>query len=424
MPKLNTLTDNFDDNSLDTGKWTAGTSGSGASSAETGGQFVATLPTSSVGYAYIDSGTFDLSSSSITVELPVKPATTSGTEQALQLRFNSNNYIGYKVQSTILEMNHVIGGTLNTTTIPRDDAPQRWLRLSEDSGTIYWHTSPDGNTWTLQRTDTVSFDITSVKVRLHGGTWTSVASPGTAAFDNVNINLDDLPIYRNTAEGQSSGTTLTAANSGGGSGDAFDTVTVSGSLSVTYSSDMSMFGTQSYKVEPASSTALYIRPSISGAYAAGMQMYLYLPTYASTNQLFCAILSSGGAYSARMSINQEGRVIIANYAGSNVLISPTDLVPIGQWLRLDLATQVGSTTSNGRIVAQLSYTNSFTPFWSYDSGYATNTGTSALSEFRFGKLDTAPSISLFYMDNLAWRSGSIDFIPPESSAPQVAWFVT
>lgn len=419
MAKTHTLTDNFDDNSIDVSKWTAGSTGTGSSIAETGGQIVVTLPNSSIGYSFIESNLLDLTGSSVTVEFPTKPSGGNGVEQALQARLDSNNHASFKVYSATLEMTYLVGGVPNPTTISREDAAQRWFRLRELGGILYWETSPDRSTWTTQRSMAVAFDLSSVKIRLHGGCWQAVASPGTAAFDNFNL---DSPTYRNTAEGQANATALTAANSGGGSGNAFSTVTVTGSLAVTYSTDMSMFGAQSYKVVPNASTALYIRPTTSGAYTGACQMYLYLPTYADTNQLFLAIYNSTGSYPARLSIDATGTVRISNLAGSNVHVSSAGTIPTGQWARLDLSAQVGSGTTDGRIIAQGSLLNSFTPFWSYDSGYTTDTGTDTLAEYRFGKLDTTPNIALFYMDNIAWRNNMIDFIPPESSTPQLAWY--
>ena len=419
MAKVDTLTDNFDDNSIDNTKWTTGSTGSGSSIAETGGQLVVTLPSGVVGFSYADSDILDLTSSSVTVECPTRPNATNGTEQALQLRLDASNYLGFKMLPTTIELSHLIAGTQNSTNLSRDDRLQHWFRIRETGGTVYWETSPDRTNWTIQRSEAAAFDLSSVKVRLHGGCWQAVASPGTAAFDNFNL---ESPTFRNTAEGQANATALTAANSGGGSGNAFSTVTVTGSLAVTYSTDMSMFGAQSYKVVPNASTALYIRPTTSGAYTGACQMYLYLPTYANTNQLFLAIYNSTGSHPARLSIDATGTVRISNLAGSNVHVSSAGTIPTGQWARLDLSAQVGSGTTDGRIIAQASLLNSFTPFWSYDSGYTTNTGTDTLAEYRFGKLDTTPNIALFYMDGLAWRNNMINFIPPESSSPGITWF--
>ena len=95
---------------------------------------------------------------------------------------------------------------------------------------------------------------------------------------------------------------------------------------------------------------------------------------------------------------------------------PSQAIPVGQWIRMDLSVIVGRTSSNGRVKAQLSYANSFTPFWSYDSGYTINTGTTPFTI-------ASPIFAQGYADNIAWRFNVSDFIPPESSSPSIAWFV-
>lgn len=418
MPKVDSLTDNFDDNSIDNTKWTTGSSGSGSSIAETNGQLVVTLPSNVTGFSFVDSNTLDLTNSSAIVECPTRPNATNGTEQALQLRLNASNYVGFKLQPNSIEMAYSVGGTPNSTFITRDDRLQHWFKIRESGGTVYWETSPDRTNWTIQRSEAAAFDLSTVKVRLHGGCWQAVASPGTAAFDNFNL---ESPTFRNTAEGQPNSTTLTAANSGGGSGDAFSVYSTQGTISTTYSTDISMFGTQSYKVVANASSAVYIVSNTSGAYCGSSQMYLYIPAYPSPNQLFLLIYNTANSPTARFTINGNGAVLIGNVSGT-IHTSSAGTIPLNQWVRLDFAVQVGATTSNGRIVGQVSLQNSFTPLWSYDSGYSTNTGTDPLMSYQRGKLDSAPNIPLFYMDHIAWRNNMIDFIPPESSSPGVGWF--
>ena len=118
---------------------------------------------------------------------------------------------------------------------------------------------------------------------------------------------------------------------------------------------------------------------------------------------------TGGAFSCR----GDGVLTVGN------LDTPTTFsqaIPVGQWIRMDLSVIVGTTSSNGRVKAQLSYANSFTPFWSYDSGYTINTGTTPFTI-------ASPLFAQGYADNIAWRFNMSDFIPPESSSPSIAWFV-
>lgn len=418
-PAISTLTDDFNDNSIDTGKWTTGVA-AGSSITETGGQLVIAPPVSSTGYSYLDSNdTFSLIGSSLTVEFAGTISTATGVEQIMEIMIDDSNYIMFFIANTGAAMRLVTAAADDSTYTTRDDRMMHWARIRESSGTIYWETSPDRTNWTIQRSAPSTFSLTSLKVRLSAGCWQSVASPGTAKFDNINL---ESQTYRNTAEGQTNGTTLSAANSGGGSGDAYGVVTTSGTVSATYSTDMSVFGAQSYKVTSGTTSALYVRAQASGAYSGTCQMYLYLPTYADNNQLFIGMADSGGSYPARLSINQTGTIRINNYASSTIYTSSSGIIPTGQWIRLDLSAIVGSSTSDGRILAQASYANSFTPFWTYDSGASVNAGSNPITEYRFGKMDTTPNIALFYYDDSAWRPNMSAFIPPQSSSPSVGWF--
>lgn len=417
--KVSTLTEPF--NTLDTSKWDY-VDGDGTLTV-TGGELVVALLPSKSGYTYdlyTSKDTYDLTNSELVVEIPGRVNGSQGTEQQLLLMIDNNNLIGLMIDGPFYVMRIITAGSGSDTYYNPYPSNDRWWRIRESAGTIYWESSPDRSNWTILRSTASTFSITALKARLSVGTWQPIASPGTAKFDNINL---ETPVYRNTAEGQSNGTTLTAANSGSGSGDAFDIVTANGTIARTFSNELAMFGSQSYKVVPSSSSALFCRVNAPATtYSATLQMYLYLPTYADNNQMFMQIRSASAAVTD-ISINASGQVRIDNAVGGNVITTAAGVFPTGQWVRMDLSATVGTTTSNGRIMVQLSTQNSFTPFWSYDTGYVANTGTAALAEYRFGKLDTVPNIALFYFDNIAWRSNMIAFIPPESSSPGVAWFI-
>lgn len=223
-----------------------------------------------------------------------------------------------------------------------------------------------------------------------------------------------MALQRNTSEGQANGTILTAANSGGGSGDAFSTVTSSGTIAYVYSTDNSAFGSTSFKVTPSTSSALYCIASATSTNTGANQMYVYLTGYPSANQLFLNIRTASSNIAA-YNINQNGSLVIQNATGSVIYTSPAGIVSLYQWVRLDMYVEIGATTSSGRIVATASYTNSITPFWGMDTGNTTNTGTTNIAEYRFGKLDTTPNIGTFYFDNCAWDAGAAATIPPQTS---------
>lgn len=411
MAAIQTLVDNFDDNSIDSGLWSTGIA-AGSSITETGGQLVIAPPVSATGYSYMDSNaTYSLVGSSVTLELAGTISTSTGVEQIFEVMIDDNNYIMFFIANTGAGMRLVTAAADDSTYTTRDDRAMRWLRIREASGIIYWESSPDRSSWTVQRSAPSTFSLASVKVRLSCGCWQAVASPGTAIFDNLNVSPTT---YRNTAEGQTNGTTLTAANSGGGSGTAFGAVANNGNAVTIYSSDVAMFGARSYKTTASAggSTSMTILPP-ANTYCMNFQGY-FRTTAASADEgiMFMAAditNGTGGAFSC----TGGGTLTVGN------LDTPTTFsqaIPVGQWIRMDLSVIVGTTSSNGRVKAQLSYANSFTPFWSYDSGYTINTGTTPFTI-------ASPVFAQGYADNIAWRFNMSDFIPPESSSPSIAWFV-
>lgn len=415
--RIQTLTDNFEDGTVDTSKWTP-TVGSGHTVTETNGQLVMTLPGGG-GSSMVASGTYDLTRSSMTIEMAQLVTASADNQQKMYLS-NSNCTIGFSFTGSVLTFTETISpSTDNSTTTARDAANQRWVRLREALGTVYWETSPDRSTWTIGHSaSTSSLSVTSMQAYI-SATASSAAST-SAIFDNLNTASTT---FRNTAEGQPNGTTLSAANSGGGSGTAFDTYSTTGSGTATYSTDVSMFGSQSYKIVSGASQGVYLRSNTAAnAYAGTAQVYVYLTAYPTANTPFLIMYNSGSSSIAQFSVSAAGAFKISD-ASATPGTSADGMFPLNQWMRLDLSVNVGSTTSNGRIIAQASYANSPTYLWKYDSGTTRDAGTVALSEYRFGKLLGTPDIATFYIDNPGWRSNMIDFIPPESSTPKVAWFI-
>jgi hypothetical protein len=231
-----------------------------------------------------------------------------------------------------------------------------------------------------------------------------------------------MAIELNTAEGQADGTTLTAANSGGGSGDPLDQVVKSGTGAVVFSNDVAMFGTQSYKITSGATSAVYLMFDTTANIMGSCQMGIYITAYPSINQIVLNMRSvSGTTGICGLDINATGVVRLTNSAGGNAGTSGAVVVPLNTWVRLDMRAEVGTTTSNGRLAASMSLHNSPTPLWSVDTGYTTNAGTAAIGNYRFGKLDTVPTMATFYVDDLTDNVGDADFISPRPLAAG-AWF--
>ena len=72
--------------------------------------------------------------------------------------------------------------------VPYDPIAHRWLRLREQDGTLYFDARPTTGRWiTLIALPAGSWLDAPVSLRLEAGTYLSVAAPGEAHFDNLNL---------------------------------------------------------------------------------------------------------------------------------------------------------------------------------------------------------------------------------------------
>lgn len=93
-----------------------------------------------------------------------------------------NSYSGFRRQSTSLFMFEYISGVSDATGITYNSTSHRWLRFRESAGTILWDTSPDGLTWTNQRSKSAGTSYTTITPELY-----AESGSGTALLDNFNL---------------------------------------------------------------------------------------------------------------------------------------------------------------------------------------------------------------------------------------------
>ncbi len=276
-----------------------------------------------------------------------------------------------------------------------------------------------------------SFSTSSANLGTTNFAYLRIGKIGSSSSWNTAMYIDDVAqkqqasgfigpvtndgMKRNTTEGQASGTTLTAANSGGGSGYAFDGVSVSGTTTQTFSSAQAMHGSRSYAISGSATSTVEIYYNTPNDTTGTQQAYYYFTAYPSAT---CNVMSAySDEYISILSITNTGRLNTYTNVGL-VNQSTSGAIPLNTWVRLDLVTYVGTTNSNGRVQVKLSLGDSTSPVHSYDSGATTDTGIVPVTTYIFGKLDSAPSISTFYMDDVTiWQGTSgvnayLGIVPP------------
>lgn len=222
-----------------------------------------------------------------------------------------------------------------------------------------------------------------------------------------------MALRRFTAEGSPSGTTLTAANSGTGSGDALNTVFRANGATVAYSNVQAKRGLQSLLVTATAAIDEAIL-GFSGMTAnnAALEFYIYLssgPSLGATQ--IGQIRATGGI--ATYSLSTARVLTVLNAASSGVMTFASPL-SLNTWYRIALRAVPGTTTTNGTIEAAYYLGDSTTPVEPVFSSTAANAGVGGpgtVTDGRFGKLNGAGDL-IAYFDDPSVLDNSVGFIGP------------
>lgn len=196
--KMDSLTDNFNDDSFDTSKWTR----TNATQIEEQNQRIEMTTALAGNYVAMDSKTqYDLTGSQAYIRLvdggDVTESTVSSYEgYPLVLAKDANNSLTWLIgYSTIYAIKKVGGSTTNLQTDTWDADTYKWLRIREASGVVYWDYSTDGITWLNFTSATVAslFDISAMTAEISVGTWQAEANQVTMVVDSFNVDANGDP---------------------------------------------------------------------------------------------------------------------------------------------------------------------------------------------------------------------------------------
>lgn len=190
------LADNFDDNIVDTVKWPDNyNTGAGGAPTETGGR--ARVPCDTGFAAYASSPIYRLQDSYAFVQAFPSPGTgmTEAYSQFIILSDVTGTQIIFQIDTAtnLLLMTVQVGfADEGGHSLPYDPVEHAWLRIREDTGTLFWDTSPDGREWTTQHTDVspswVSENDLQVQLLAHcSPTVTGSPTGEFTEFDNFNV---------------------------------------------------------------------------------------------------------------------------------------------------------------------------------------------------------------------------------------------
>jgi hypothetical protein len=224
--------------------------------------------------------------------------------------------------------------------------------------------------------------------------------------------IDTQPVLACCFEGGTSGIAIPAGPGSGGptyaslgtaDGMLFDSVSVSGASTLTYSNTVAHSGSLSCQVYTPSTAACYLMWNSSGllgnpAAQTWFRIYLYQAANPASVHQLC-LLNVGGSRAGDLIINASGTLSMRNAAGT-VIITTTNTVPLSAWYRVE--GYVTSNASTGQMEVKLfDSPDSTTPTETQTSGANLNTLGGAITQVRFGPSSTGVTGMTYYMDDIA-----------------------
>jgi hypothetical protein len=182
-----TISDDFNDNTLDTQKWYK-LSAPDFTVAEQNGRLEITPASTSTNYdGYYSATTVDLTDSRISVEgvnIPTLP--NYGSYLFLS---DGVNYLLFGVGGVYdnLVLQHSVGGVMTQAVFNYNATAHRFWRIRHDraSDTVVFEASPDAVTWTALRTVPRQFPLNNLYAWLMVRQYATTSPTGTTVFDNL-----------------------------------------------------------------------------------------------------------------------------------------------------------------------------------------------------------------------------------------------
>src|SRR6185369_14511474 len=264
------VSDNFNDNSLDTSKWGtnlfSGFTNTSLGLNETSQRLeIGPLLQNTGGSNYRGvrtNSTYNFSGAYAFVELVQAPSSSTAADAMFTIGNDVDNYYRIYVSAGNLIGLKKIAGTKTTLfTVTYNSTNHRFLRIRNDSGSVYMDTATGSSgvpgTWTQQYTETwnSSISTSSIIFELKAGTWQSETNaPGTIIFDNFEV-----------ANSAAAAPTVSAISPTSGSTSGGTSVTVTGT-GFSAGATVSLGGTSATNVTVVSSTSI---TATTPAHAAG-----------------------------------------------------------------------------------------------------------------------------------------------------------
>lgn len=210
----------------------------------------------------------------------------------------------------------------------------------------------------------------------------------------------------NTFEGQPSGTAWTPANSGGGSGDAWDNTSQSGTVTAVYDSAQAANGAQSLHVTGAASSQHIMR--WTGLSGPALTARFYLRLVAASGAQDISQWRNSGTQAAALGLSSSRQLQVKTASGSAARTSTA--LALDTWYRIEGRPVRGSSSTDGAFACAYFLGESETPVEVLTTS-GIDLGTADLVQWSLGKLTSGPSLEAFF-DGATVSDTALDLLGP------------
>lgn len=176
-----TYSDDFNDNTLNTSFWSIG-SWAGGSGSETTGQIVI-IPSNGGGSELSTNSSYSLVGKQVWAEIKEVPNQAINTGFWFGLYNGTNSFEINSYNGTLVCSHKISGSNTVVYTTTYNSSVHKWLRLREDTGTLYYEYSTDGITWNVFFSESNPITMTSLQFKTGAESLVS-GTLGTYKFDN------------------------------------------------------------------------------------------------------------------------------------------------------------------------------------------------------------------------------------------------
>lgn len=211
-----------------------------------------------------------------------------------------------------------------------------------------------------------------------------------------------MTLLTNTFEGGTNTTALTVANTGGTSGNAFDSVV----SAPVFDNTRAMHGSFSMQCV-SGATANYVLWNVSSTDIA-LRCYVYITAAPTADYTLMRVNGSAGANAMTLNLLSTGKLRLIQ-SGNGTLATGTVNFPTNQWVRVELRTTQSATAAN---VSAAMYTGDGPTTLETIGSTTGNSGTVAFTAVRFGKNATTGLDAQWFDDCATQTAAAGAFLGP------------